>query len=229
MQTMVKQKILSVLLASGFLLFSATSASAFALGLSTTANAGWESQWPKFGDTISVTAYFDTEGEADIQILSASLLFDPNVFELDLAASASPSYALYAAGRGNRWLQPPSTNMTCRVVTSGQFLLDWSSSYLPDGTTSGCGQFGIYPAVPGTPAGFDCGFIMARLEFKIVGPLYGAFITLTDDSPGNILQLGDGSNPNLDNASLAWIPEPTTAWLLGMGLAGLAMKRRRAL
>jgi hypothetical protein len=83
--------------------------------------------------------------------------------------------------------------------------------------------------VPGTPAGFDCGFIMARLEFKILADIYGSTITLTDDSPGNILQLGDGSNPNLDNAYLVWTPEPSTALLLGMGIAGLAMKRRRAL
>ena len=78
-----------------------------------------------------------------------------------------------------------STNMSLRTGTSDQILLDWSSNALPSGTRDQCGDYGTYPAVPGTPSGNGCGFQMASLRFNVINTGGGeAAFTLSNSSPG---------------------------------------------
>jgi hypothetical protein len=188
------------------------------------------------GSTLDVIMYFDTEGEADIAILSVSVLFDDDVLAWDQAASSSPTYALYnAGGRGNVHLAEFNSNMTFRAGTSDQILLDWGSTNLPDGTRDQCGAYGTYPAVPGGLSGNGCGFRMAVLKFNVIEsfavirgthyiPGFGGVFTLSNSSPGNLFELSDGSNPE---NHLRIVPQPTTALLFGLGLVGLSMSQRR--
>ncbi|MEE3328815.1 MAG: PEP-CTERM sorting domain-containing protein [Myxococcota bacterium] len=163
------------------------------------------------GDTVTVTVNFDTQGAADISLLSVSVLFDDAIMSWD--SGTSPGYALYVSGgKGNQYLVPATTNLTLRTGTSNQILMDWQNTALPGGNRD--------------PGSFD----MATLVFSVsdVGGGIAAF-TLSNSSPGNILQLADGSNPAnaLSGDFNVITPEPTTALLVGLGLAGLGVAGRR--
>ena len=202
--------LIGTLLAALFVCLGATSASAYA----TTMTSNYPNTTRYYtGDTVTVTVSFDSEGEADISLLSVSVLFDDTIFSWDEGASSSPSYALYVSGgKGNQYLVPATTNMTLRTGTSNQILLDWQNTALPGGNRD--------------PGSFD----MATLVFSVsdVGGGIAAF-TLSNSSPGNILQLVDGSNPAnaLSGDFNVITPEPTTALLVGLGLAGLGVAGRR--
>ncbi len=200
--------LIGTLLAALFVCLGATSASAYA----TTMTSNFSGGDIAFGDTVTVTVSFDSEGEADISLLSVSVLFSDDQFSWDEGASSSPSYALYVSGgKGNQYLVPATTNMTLRTGTSNQILLDWQNTALPGGNRD--------------PGSFD----MATLVFSVsdVGGGIAAF-TLSNSSPGNILQLSDGSNPtNHVSGDFNLSPEPSTALLVGLGLAGLGVAGRR--
>jgi hypothetical protein len=198
------------LLASALLIFGAASAHAFATTMTSNYSNG---SVLTTGDTVSVTVNFDSEGAADISLLSVSVLFNDAIMSWDQGSSSSPSYALYVSGgKGNQYLVPATTNLTLRTGTSNQILLDWQNTALPGGNRD--------------PGSFD----MAVLSFTVqdLGAGVAAF-TLSNSSPGNVLQLKDGSNPvnavsgNFDVVT----PEPTTALLVGLGLAGLGVAGRR--
>ena len=181
------------------------------------------------GDTFDVTLYFDTELEADIALLSVSILFDDGVLQWDSGASTSPTYALYnPSAKLNQYLVPAMTNLTLRNGTSNQILLDWQNNILPGGNRDACGISSFDPVV-------TCGFYMAVLKFTAIEPFVvikgspfrpgdGYVFSLSNSSAGNILQLSDGSNPE---NRLRIVPQPTTAWLLGLGLIGLCLCGRR--
>ena len=170
------------------------------------------------GDTLEVEVYFDTQGEADIALLSISVLFDDTVLQWDPSASTTPTYALYnSAAKLNQYLVPAATNLTLRSGTSNQILLDWRNNILPGGNRDACGLSSFDPVV-------TCGFHMAVLKFNVIGYGGSVLYSLSNSSAGNIFQLSDGSNPE---NRLRTVPQPTTAWLLGLGLIGLSLSGRR--
>jgi hypothetical protein len=198
------------LLASALLIFGAASAHAFATTMTSNYSNG---SVLTTGDTVSVTVNFDSEGAADISLLSVSVLFNDAIMSWDQGSSSSPSYALYVSGgKGNQYLVPATTNLTLRTGTSNQILLDWQNTALPGGNR-------------------DAGsFDMATLVFSVADTGSGlAAFTLSNSSPGNILQVADGSNPvNAVSGDFDVVtPEPTTALLVGLGLAGLGVAGRR--
>lgn len=163
------------------------------------------------GDTINVIVDFDTEGAADISLLSVSVLFNSSLVAFVPDESSSPPYALYVSGgKGNQYLIPAVTNLTLRVGTDNQILLDWQNTALPGGNRD-----------PGS-------FEMASLTFDAISNGNAAF-TLTDSAAGNILQLADGSNPENDLSGdfVVQIPEPTAASLSVFALLSLAGLRLR--
>ena len=210
MRTFVRSTTLSLFLSLGLLVLGAASASAFATTMSSNYSNG---TILTTGDTVTVTVNFDSEGAADISLLSVSVLFNDTIMSWDQGASSSPSYALYVAGgKANQYLIPASTNMTLRTGTSDQILLDWQNTALPGGNRD-----------PGS-------FHMATLVFRRydIGWSGVARFTLSNSSPGNILQLSDGSKPtNHVSGDFDLVPEPSTALLVGLGLAGLGVAGRR--
>ena len=198
------------LLASALLIFGAASAHAFATTMTSNYSNGTVLTT---GDTVSITVNFDSEGAADISLLSVSVLFNDTIMSWNQGASSSPAYALYVSGgKGNQYLVPATTNLTLRTGTSDQILLDFQNTALPGGNR-------------------DAGsFDMATLVFTATNYLVGdAAFTLSNNSPGNILQVADGSNPvNAVSGDFDVVtPEPTTALLVGLGLAGLGVAGRR--
>ena len=210
MRTIVRSTTLSLFLSLGLLVLGAASASAFATTMTSNYSNGTVLTT---GDTVSVTVNFDSEGVAGISLLSVSVLFNDTIMSWDQGASSSPSYALYVSGgKGNQYLVPATTNLTLRTGTSDQILLDWQNTALPGGNRD--------------PGSFD----MATLVFSVADTGSGlAAFTLSNSSPGNILQLSDGSNPvNAVSGDFDVVtPEPTTALLVGLGLAGLGVAGRR--
>ena len=226
MRTTVRSTTLSLFLSLGLLVLGAASASAFSTNMTNNYGGGILTT----GDTVTVTVDFDTGGVADIQVLSVSVLFNDQVMAWNQGASASPTYALYnAGGRGNVSLANLSTNMSIRAGTSNQILLDWSSTSVPTGTRDGCGDFGTYPASGGPSGTGACGFTMATLVFNVSNAGDDADFTLSSNSPGNVLSMGDGSTPANPTSGdfVVTTPEPTTALLVGLGLAGLGVAGRR--
>jgi hypothetical protein len=210
-----------LLVAGALFFFSASSASALAIslgGLDATAAPG---------GTVSVTVTIDTEALTGITLLSVGVLFDDTKLSFNQAASANvTSYALFGA-RGVGFLQASdlcggypapggvlANDGACqlRVNTTNQVNIDYVSASLGGGTaTTGSWLattlvFNVLPATSGTAA-----------------------ISLTTSSPGNTIALAGGAQgtATLTGAGVVNVPEPTTALLIGLGLAGLGIAGRR--
>ena len=206
MRTIVRSTTLSLLLALGLLVFGAASASAF----STSMTNSWGGGVASVGDTLTVTVSFDTDGAGDVSLLSVSVLFDDAIMSYDGGTSAT--YALYTGGKGASYLKPATTNNTLRVGTSNQILMDWQNNILPGGAAA------------------SGNFQMSVLSFTVQALGDGqADFTISADSPGNTLFLGDETfaTNNVSGSFAVITPEPTTALLVGMGLVGLGVAGRR--
>ena len=207
MRTFVRSTTLSLLLAAGLLVFGAATAGAYATSMSSNYSEG---TILSTSETVTVTVRFDTEGAADVSLLSVSILFDDAIMSIQTATS--PTYGLYTGGKGATYLKPASTNLSLRVGTTNQLLMDWQNNLLP-GSESAVGAFDIAVVV----------FHVGALGDGAAG------FTLSNSSPGNNLQLGDNSTPvnNVSGDFVALTPEPTTALLVGLGLLGLGVAGRR--
>ena len=204
------------MLAAVLVLFGAASAS----GYTVTMTNDYNGQQPVVGDVITTTLTFDTEGAADVQLLSVSVIFDDNQFSYNLpgiGGAQNPTYMLYTSvGRGFNMLLQSAQNGALRVGTTNQLLFDFTNSApLPSGNV-----------LAGSA-------LMATIEFTVTAFTGAALFDVTSTAPGNVLQLGPANSNAVvalpTSGDFSTVPEPTTAILVGLGLLGLgAAGRRRA-
>jgi hypothetical protein len=117
------------------------------------------------------------------------------------------------------------------LLTGGSYgsdLINWIWDPTVNFATSFGPQYGGNYLMDGTTCGNECGsfayFISLTWDFSAAPNLAVA-------SPGGVLSVLGGNNVNyvdpIVSATLSGAPEPTTLLLLGAGLAGLALVRRR--
>jgi len=212
-----------LLVAGALFFFSASSASALAIslgGLDATAAAGTTG-------SVSVTVTIDAGALTGITLLSVGVLFDDTKLVYNKGLSSVASYALFGGRSGNGFLQASSlcdgypspggfgTNSgacSIRVNTTNQVNVDYVSASLSGGTQ----EVGSWLA--------------ATLVFDVLPATSGtAAISITTSSPGNTIALAGGAQgtATLSGSGVVNIPEPTTALLIGLGLAGLGVAGRR--
>ena len=202
-----------LLVAGALFFFSASTASALAVslgGLDATAAPG---------GTVSVTVTIDSEATTGIVLLSVGVLFDDTKLSYDKPASSATSYALYGGRGGGGFLTASSTcggyptdGTACslRVGTTNQVNIDYVSADLTNGTVN------------------TGSFLAATLVFNVIGSSGTAAVSITTSSPGNTVTLAGGpGTATLSGSGIVTIPEPTTALLIGLGLAGLGVAGRQ--
>jgi hypothetical protein len=224
------------LLAALLLAFGSVSASALTVTL-----GGADGQLVGVSDQVSITVSLNTDGATNLTIVGVGVLFDDTILAFNVGATVSHSYILYNSSKA-AYLQGAGTAI--RFGTTDQVNIDFTTSDLltnQNGTASATGYYGTYPA--GINGGADQ--LMATLVFDVIALGDGvADISLTVSAAGNAIQQcltpGPGAPPTAcgSHASLAGsavlagagtviTPEPTTAVLVGLGLAGLAVAGRR--
>jgi len=204
-----------LLVAGALFFFSASSASALAISL------GGLGGTVTSRDTVSVTVTIDTEALNGITLLSVGVLFDDTKLTYNKGASSATSYALYLGGGSRGYLTASSTcggyptdGTACslRVGLTNQVNIDYVSTALLTGTV------------------LNGAWLAATLVFDVVEGSGGtAAVSLTTSSPGNTIALAGGAQgtATLTGAGVVNVPEPTTALLIGLGLAGLGVAGRR--
>ena len=215
------------LLATALLVFSASSASALAISL------GGASGNTTNLSQVSVTVSIDTEGTTGIVTLSVGVLFDDAQLSYNIGNSSTTSYTLYntvtnpktgvvgpgtylnaASSCGGSYLQPTAgAGCELRIGTTNQVNVDFISTSFPTAGTTG-GTTGL----------------MATLVFDVIGTSGPAAISLSLTSPGNVIGDANGgaiAATTSGSGSINIVPEPTTALLVGLGLAGLGIAGRR--
>jgi hypothetical protein len=220
------------MLATALLFFSAASASAIALTL-----GGANGQTVANGDQVSITVSLDVEGATGITLLSVGVSFDNTRLAYNQGASSTASYTLYNANTAAKglpsngeYLQAASTcggypgggtGCSFWVGVTDQVNVDYVATDLTAGTSQGTGA----TAGQGTTSGG----VLATLIFDVIGTEGTANIDISITAPGNVIGLPGGASgtASLAGSGTVVIPEPTTALLVGLGLAGLAVAGRR--
>ena len=182
------------------------------------------------GDQVTVTMTIDTEATTGITLLSIAALFDSAQLSYNQALSSSNNgsagYILYGTAKnGGNYLSSavtcgggylsPTAGAGCVLSLAGQTNVDYVAGDLATGT--GAGNAGVAQ--------------MATLVFQVTGTSGFASIALSQTSPGNVIGQPGGTSTTGTLVSGAGgvniIPEPTTALLVGLGLAGLGIAGRR--
>jgi len=170
------------------------------------------------GELIDVELYLDAT-ETGIQLLAVGLLWPSAVFQYNpqsLAATGVPTYILY----GGSGMQ-----MSSLYAQQDPWLI-W-----PGTKPAGMEQVNINWADPSFTGTFvtGLGIKIAGIQLQVIAPGDGlGEIVLSSTSAGAVFQVNGATGPLPTSGSFAVItPEPTTALLVGLGLAGLGVAGRR--
>ncbi len=185
------------------------------------------------GDQVSVTVSIATEATTGITLFSVAVVFDETRLAYNLGASSNSSYLFFPPGRGATFFRAgPSCGGSAFPLFqhgtgcgelgppfNGQVNIDYANSSLVNGSTS-----------YGTNQNNGVALV-ATLVFDVLGNSVGsAAITISQTAAGNFIQMAGGGSTVAGlsgSGSVNVIPEPTTALLVALGLAGLGIARRR--
>jgi len=216
---------ISTLLATALLAFSASSASALAISL------GGASGSTVNGAQVSVTVSIDTEGTTGIVTLSVGVLFDDAQLTYNQGASSTTSYTLYnTVTNPKTGVVGPGTYLDAASSCGGAYPTGGAGCALRVGTTNQVNVDFISTGFPTTGTTGGTTDLMATLVFDVIGTSGSAAISLSLTSPGNVIGDANGgaiAATTSGSGSVSIVPEPTTALLVGLGLAGLGIAGRR--
>ncbi len=212
---------LAVLLAA-ILCSTSASAASFTLG------GTWQGTTQTSG-SVTVPVTFDTGATTGITLLSVAVLFDDTILSYDQGSSSTTSYILYGGKGGGGYLKAAVTCGGYGGATAGDGCQQWIGATDPSGLAQVNLDFVSVDWTNGTQ-NTGSGLLIATLVFDIVAIGDGsAEIQLGMTSSNVIGQPGGGSTApsSLGGGGVVFTPEPTTALLVGLGLAGLGYAGRK--
>ncbi len=213
---------LAVLLAA---ILCSTSASAASFTLGET----WQGTTQTSG-SVTVPVTFDTGATTGITLMSVAVLFDDTILSYDQGSSSTTSYLLYGGKGGGGYLNAAGTcGGGYGGATAGDGCQQWIGATDPSGLAQVNLDFVSADLANGTQNTGN-GILIATLVFDIVALGDGsAEIQLGMTSSNVIGQPGGGSTlpSSLGGGGVVFTPEPTTALLVGLGLAGLGYAGRK--
>ena len=189
------------------------------------------------GDTGSLYLYFSTNGPADSD-LSVGAFLDVATSQsgvIQFTRAETFDFAITVAGTpiANRWLDNMGGGGSAgETGTVGDDLIDeWNAFTVTGGqgileSNNGSGAF----LDEGYDAGADA-FLFGVVDFTVIGNDGDSVDLFTSAGDGMIVNGGDVVDATFGAATInvggGTIPEPTTAGLLALGLAGIVARRRR--
>jgi hypothetical protein len=204
------------LLATAMLLFGASSASAYAFNMEQNGGPGTGTNVAP-SDVITMDIYLDADISGTPAFQLAILFDDDGMMQYDEAASTTASYILYTGGKGATYLVPGQTRPPLWGGTQQPGKQQVNVNYLEN-------SLGFASAT-----GSD--IWIAQLVFHVASLGDGSStIELTLLGNGStVVSVGgaDISSTTGISGSYTFVPEPTTALLIGFGLVGLTLAGRR--